>query len=973
MKKQILVLSVLVASTINLYGQKQNQLSSSPIQIETHKVHNNLFDLNMPKAITCNDTIRYPQVKEQLVGSNVFYFFDVWQADAEAFSQTYELAGASMTINGVEFFGSSSPDGTASVTVQAAVYSVDGANNPVALLGSGTVVLNNQVNGYRYVNFATPVAVSSNYAIVLTPTSAGGILRLIVNDAVPAQVYDENLSRFKSIYYPESAGNWINIPTLTANANDFEGLISPIVSYGINTSFTALPSTVCQGNPITFTNTSTPASIFTNRMFNYQYFNLHFGMAASDSTYVWDMDDASPLIWQANHSYTYASAGAFNPALITLGGFWNSCVDFAVNPVTVNPVDDASFTYPTTNLCTTHTNPTPVINGTGTFSADLPGLVFANTATGEINIAASTPGVYEVTFQTAGICPASTSTTMTLTTTPTLIASVDDATICNGEATNVSASGAASYTWDNGLGAGTSHSVSPSSTTTYEVIGTTVGCSNTATVMVNVNPMDDASFAYSSSTLCLGGGNETPSINETGTFSSTVGLIFIDNATGEIDMTNSVEATYSVTFTTSGLCPNMSSQNITITSTPEADFSYSQLEYCTSAANQSPVFGMGASAGVFSVDVAGLSINTSTGIINVSTSTPGDYQVTNTIAASGACPMDAATVNVSVNALPTAVITGGGAYCDNDATPIELMVALSGEGPWNFTYTDGTTPETVTGAASSPATIVVTAAGTYTVSSVTDANCSSTGAGSAIVIINAAPTVGAGSDVEVCEGTQITLNGSGADTYDWDNSVVDDVAFTQAPGVVTYTVVGTDGNGCENSASVTVTVNENPTVTMSALAMVCEGGAQVALTGGMPAGGTYTGTGVSGGMFNPATAGIGSHIITYTFVDGEGCSGQAQESIEVDGCAGIDNNFFTDLAVFPNPTSSVLTVSFFNNQNIEVGVRMLTADGKTVVSLTASPMTQFEEKLDVSNLANGVYFLHIQSAIGTHVEKIIVQ
>ncbi len=981
MKKQILFLSALVVSTISLYGQKQNQLSGSPIQLETQKVHDNSFNLGGSRASTCLDTIRYPQIKEQLIGTSAFYNFTVWQADAESISQTYTLSGSSMTISRVEFFGGDNPGGAASVTVQAAIYSVDGANNPLALLGSGTVTINDTNNTYRYVTLATPVVVSNNYAVVLTPTSANGILRMFVSDATPGQTYDENFSRFKSAWYPNSNNNWVNIPTLTTGdaANfpggpyDFEGLISPIVSYDINTSFTALPSTVCEGDPITFTNTTTPASILSSRMYNYQGFNTYFGLAVSDSTYLWDMDDAN-VVWQSSHSYTYASSGAFDPALITFGGLWNSCVDFAINPVTINAVDDATFTYPSTALCTTDANPTPTINATGVFSADLPGLVFANTATGEINIAASTPGVYEVTFQTAGICPAMTSTTMTLTTTPTIVASVDDATICNGESTNISASGAASYTWDNGLGAGANHTVSPTANTTYEVTGTTVGCSNTATVMVNVNPMDDASFAYSSNTLCLGGGNETPSINETGTFSATpAGLVFIDNATGEIDMTNSNETTYSVTFTTSGLCPNMSSQNITITSTPDADFTYSQAEYCASDANQSPIFGMGASSGVFSVDVAGLSIGTSTGVINISASTPGDYQVTNTIAASGACPMDAATVNVTVHALPTAVITGGGSYCDNDATPIELMVALSGEGPWNFTYTDGVTPVNVSGAASSPSTVVVTAAGTYTVSSVSDANCANTGAGSAIVVINAAPTVGAGSDVEVCEGTQITLNGTGAATYDWDNSVEDDVPFTQAPGVVTYTVIGTDGNGCENSASVTVTVNENPTVTMSALAMVCEGGAQVALTGGMPAGGTYTGTGVSGGMFNPATAGIGTHTITYTFVDAEGCSGQAQESIEVDGCAGIDNNFFADLSVFPNPTSSVLTVSFFNNQNIEVGVRMLTADGKTVVSHTASPMTQFEEKLDVSNLSNGVYFLHIQSAIGTHVEKIIVQ
>ena len=68
-------------------------------------------------------------------------------------------------------------------------------------------------------------------------------------------------------------------------------------------------------------------------------------------------------------------------------------------------------------------------------------------------------------------------------------------------------------------------------------------------------------------------------------------------------------------------------------------------------------------------------------------------------------------------------------------------------------------------------------------------------------------------DGTICSGDNITLSGNGASTYIWDNGITDNAAFS--PGVnTTYTVTGTDGNGCQNTANQLVTVNNDvPTVT----------------------------------------------------------------------------------------------------------------------------------------------------------------
>lgn len=95
---------------------------------------------------------------------------------------------------------------------------------------------------------------------------------------------------------------------------------------------------------------------------------------------------------------------------------------------------------------------------------------------------------------------------------------------------------------------------------------------------------------------------------------------------------------------------------------------------------------------------------------------------------------------------------------------------------------------------------------TYTVTATTN-GCS--GTSSRTITVNPLPNVSAGSNQTVCSGTQVTLNGSGASTYTWNNNVSNGVAFTPL-STQTYTVTGTNANGCSNTSSTTVTVLSNP-------------------------------------------------------------------------------------------------------------------------------------------------------------------
>ncbi len=97
--------------------------------------------------------------------------------------------------------------------------------------------------------------------------------------------------------------------------------------------------------------------------------------------------------------------------------------------------------------------------------------------------------------------------------------------------------------------------------------------------------------------------------------------------------------------------------------------------------------------------------------------------------------------------------------------------------------------------------------------------------------------------------------------------------------IITYSY--SDGFGCTNRASTTITVNPLPLVQLSLQTDICIDATPLILDGGIPQGGTYFGTGVESNTFNPNTAGAGRHTITYTFADSNGCVNSASKDINV--------------------------------------------------------------------------------------------
>lgn len=159
-----------------------------------------------------------------------------------------------------------------------------------------------------------------------------------------------------------------------------------------------------------------------------------------------------------------------------------------------------------------------------------------------------------------------------------------------------------------------------------------------------------------------------------------------------------------------------------------------------------------------------------------------------------------------------------------------------------------------------------------------NANCTGT-AGSANFTIFNSPNTPTANNATGCAGTPISLSGSPAGgTFSVANP------YTGPSTTFTYTITTVDG--CSStSLPASITVNSLPTVSFSGLASTYNVTASAATLTGSPSGGTFSGNGISGNTFNPATAGVGGpYTITYSYTDGNSCSNSSSQTTTVINC-----------------------------------------------------------------------------------------
>ena len=182
-------------------------------------------------------------------------------------------------------------------------------------------------------------------------------------------------------------------------------------------------------------------------------------------------------------------------------------------------------------------------------------------------------------------------------------------------------------------------------------------------------------------------------------------------------------------------------------------------------------------------------------------------------------------------------------------------VTLSATGGTTYTWDNGV---------QNGVAFVPTGNQTYSVTSTSASGCFATD--QVIVTVNPLPIINAGSDIEVCDGSQVTLTATGGDNYSWTNGVINGVAFTEQ-GTQTYTVTGTDVNNCSNTDQVTVTVNPLPLINAGVDLTVCEGD-PVSLTASGGVAYTWDNDVINSLPFTPTHIGDLTYTVTGTSLFG---------------------------------------------------------------------------------------------------------
>jgi hypothetical protein len=402
-------------------------------------------------------------------------------------------------------------------------------------------------------------------------------------------------------------------------------------------------------------------------------------------------------------------------------------------------------------------------------------------------------------------------------------------------------------------------------------------------------------------------------------------------STSEVNSTIIVTPTatvnqYMVMATDGNNCENMAMASVTVNALPT--ISVNSESIC--AGNSSTLTASGATTYTWSTS------EVNANIVVTPTAAVNQYTV---IAADANNCENSSVASVTVNALPTILVNSESICAGNSAT-------LTASGATTFTWS---TSEVNSNIVVTPTASV----NQYTVIAADANNCENMAIAS--VSVNALPTILVNSE-SICAGNSATLTASGATTYTWSTSAVNSsIVVTPTGSVNQYTVIATDANNCENSSVASVTVNALPIVTLNAASinLQCVTINSVNLNGGSPLNGTYSGNGVTAGVFSPSAVGIGTYTISYSFTDGNNCSNSASDFITVDACTGIQNLKTESFTIYPNPANDVI---FINAPVFPANVNVIDLNGKLVLSQN---ITALQTEINLSNCVNGIYQLNI--------------
>jgi hypothetical protein len=606
--------------------------------------------------------------------------------------------------------------------------------------------------------------------------------------------------------------------------------------------------------------------------------------------------------------------------------------------------------------------------------------VNSNNGSTSLSITANASGTYFVT-NTSPACVGLPTTitqsnviTVTVNPNPTAVLAVDDNTLCAGQVANfvVTPTNGATYSWSGA--SSTTNTATSSVASPVSVTVTSNGCSTTSNVInVTVDPIPSAPVITPSGTvLCPSNTITLTSSYATGNtwtgpngFTSTQASININTI-----------GTYSVSNTNANGCSSAAS-SITITgaSAPTITLAAGSTQFCLGTTPTAVLVSSSASGNLWNDASASTSQS-----LNVQAA--GTYFTTVSVAG---CPnpVQSNSITITANVPVAAVITPStSSLCSNasatltcNADPSYVTYAWSYNGTGTGCFT----------AANNVATVTCT--GLYEVT-VTDNNGCQTTSTTASITTGTAPTpvlTSTPQNATACEPNGVTLTtATGQGGYEWlQNGVLNTSLGTSNSITITQTgnfKVRVTDNGCTGVSNVVaVTIKPLPQASFIAVKDTgCNGIVRFINTSTNSS--TYQwnfGDNTQQVNFTNAThTYFTSGNYTVTLVAQNSC-GSDTAIVPVNGVCSVigsilDVNSSDNVAIYPNPTNSKITLTFENVDARLMKVEIVSITGQVLFTETKNQFHgKFQQEIDMNKFAQGVYFVRIVTDGNSITKKVI--
>lgn len=632
-------------------------------------------------------------------------------------------------------------------------------------------------------------------------------------------------------------------------------------------------------------------------------------------------------------------------------------------------------------------SPTACVGSNITFTAlassGIPGYTYSwtggpTTATRSVSPLLAGNYVYNITATDANSCTASQSISVNVISNPTL--TVLSTSICPLQTATLSVSGANTYTWIPTSTLGTTFTVSPLTTSVYTIFGAANGCIANATVELVVNPTP--TLIASASTVCA---NQTLSLYAASfsganyAWSSMGG--FISNLQNPViaNASSFQSGSYIVTVTSAQGCTNSAVVNALVVPPP---FPIATLTgngtLCAQALNGSlntiTLTSSGANTYTLTTPVY-ISNNNPSGPISPLFTIPPFQNIVALATATleGSNGICTASTSVNFTILPNPIVT------INAYTP----TICAGQ---SFTYTsNGANSYTWISSNSglSNYTNAITVANP-TVSSIFSVLGSSLGCNSSSetssLTVNALPLLNFSAlpSTSICAGSSLILSGLGASTYTWSSGVTNGVSFIPS-STTTYSLTGTDLNGCSNMHTVAISLNAQPSILTEPLSQTLATGSSTQfIVSSSNASSTFQwqqdiGSGFVNLMNSLQFSGVTTPTLTVSNAslvqnntkfrcvvsDGNCSDTSAIANLSVYDHTAIKKQVVeTYFKLWPNPTENSVTIQV---SDLFIGklYQIIDQTGRLVL---IGIIEKTNTELDISFLAGGLYFVCVNNS-----------